>query len=705
MRPLAEMPTEDGRNLRRLLEPSSVAVVGASDRLGSVGELTVRQLLSSRFSGEVFPVNPNRERVAGRRCYPSLEAVPVRPDLVVLAVANNKLESELRQAARKGAGAAVVFASAYGETEGGLPLTEGLAETARDAGIALCGANCMGFANFSVSLTVCGYTVPDAGPGPVALISHSGSSFSALLHNDRSLRFSVAVSSGQELVTTAADYLAYAVMLPETRVVGLILEEVRQVDRFADAMALAHARSVPVVCLKVGRSRRAADAIRAHSGALAGDDGAYEAFFRRHGVHRVLTLDELADSLELFSRSRATAPGGVAAVTDSGGERALLIDSAGDLPLAAISPATASRLSEVLDPGLEPTNPVDAWGTGAEAERVFIESLCALEADGDAAVVLFAVDLTGLSSNRYVEVSRTVAASVEKPFAVLTNFRSGANRDALARLRDAGIPVLEGTATGLAAVRHLLAERDHVPGESRPRQPRAGREKWRARLASGAPLGEAEALSLVAEWGIPTVAHHSAGSLPELREAAGRVGYPLVLKTAEVLHKSDVGGVVLGLATEEELSNSYRALADRLGPRVTVQPMVTSGVEIALGIVDDPSFGPIVVVGSGGVLAELIADRQVALPPVTVEEALALLSRLRIARLFEGFRGGEPVDVASVAHAIAALSELALDLAGSLSALDINPLLAGPSGCVAVDARATGGSDGLIRAGRAETSR
>lgn len=679
-----------GAGVRTLLEPSSVAVVGASDRHGSVGEVTVRQLLAGGLAGRVFPVNPRREVVAGLPCARSLSDLPSPPDLVVLAVANDKLERQLRDAVACGAKSAVVFASAFGETEDGHPLAQRLAEIARTAGMALCGANCMGFANFALSLHVCGYVVPDAGPGPVALVSHSGSSFSALLHNDRSLRFSLAVSSGQELVTTAADYLSYAVSLPDTRVVGLLLEEVRRPEEFARAVASAHARSIPVVCLKVGRTPRAADAIRAHSGALAGDDGAYEAFFRRHGVHRVSSLDELADSLELFSRSRPAPSGGLAAVTDSGGERALLVDSAEAVPFAALSAASVSKLADLLDPGLEPVNPVDAWGTGVDADRVFTESLRALEEDPDTALVVFAVDLTGLSWHRYVDVARGFAATARKPFAVLTHFRSGSNPAALVALREAGIPVLEGTETGVRAVRHLFDERDYVAATARPLRRRPGADEWRRRLLERSPLTSSEALALVAEWGIPTIAQVSATSAAQARAAARLLGYPVALKTEEVSHKSEVAGVVLGIASEDDLVQSYEALSSRLGPGVVVQEMAPAGVELALGIVHDVSFGPVLVVAAGGVFAELLADRAVALPPVSDEEAVALLTRLRVGKLLEGFRGTDRSDIPSVAAAVVAVSEMAVDLAGSLVALDVNPLIAGPSGCVAVDVRATG---------------
>ncbi len=475
-----------------MMEARSVAIVGASDKTGSVGATVISELLAGGYTGRVFPVNPRHRELHGLRCFPSLGEVPVPVDLAVLAVKNALLEDQLAVAAEAGAASAVIFATAFGPPEADRPpLTERLAAIARAAGMALCGANCMGFLNVGLSLRVCGYTLPaELRPGPISFISHSGSTFSALLHNDRNLSFNVAISSGQELVTTGADYLGYCVSLEQTRVVGLLLEQIRQPAAFAAAVGSAHERDIAVVVLKVGSDPRSVELVRSHSGALAGDDGAYEAFFDSVGIHRVSTVDELADTLELFATSRPAARGGLAAVTDSGGERAMLIDLAEDLPLAQPSPATIARLSAVLEPGLEPVNPTDAWGTGADADHVFAETLQALHDDDDCGAIVLAVDLTGLSWRRYVSVALQLEAGATKPFAVLTHYGGGMNRSAAAELRANGIPLLEGTGTGLRAIGHLFAERDFLGRPALPpRDPVSPAlvERWRGAPRGGAP--------------------------------------------------------------------------------------------------------------------------------------------------------------------------------------------------------------------------
>jgi acyl-CoA synthetase (NDP forming) len=393
-------------------------------------------------------------------------------------------------------------------------------------------------------LRVCGYPEPpDLIPGPVAVVSHSGSVFSALLHNRRGLRFNLVVSAGNELVTSTAAYIDHALELPGTRVVALFLETVREPAAFRAALAKAAARAVPVVALKVGRSPAAQAMVAAHSGALAVEDGAYQAVFDAYGVAQVTTLDELADTCELLAGRRA-APGGLAAIHDSGGERAHLLDLAERLrvPLAQISEKTRDRLAAVLEPGLPPTNPLDAWGTGNDANGIFAASIQALLDDPATAALALNLDLTTepTPDTAYTSLAVDAAASTAKPVAVIATLTSAADPADAATLRAAGVPVLEGTATALAAFGHLLAYRDFSARQAEPRQRRVGLERapgpgevgpdpgrvgrWRARLGEpGRVLDEAEGLALLGEWGVPVVAAEVTTSLEEAVAAAGRV--------------------------------------------------------------------------------------------------------------------------------------------------------------------------------------
>jgi acetate---CoA ligase (ADP-forming) len=676
-----------------MLEPRSVAVVGASTREGSPGLQMIRQLVAGRFGGEIHPVNPKYDRILDLACYPSLGDLPSRPDLVLLGVPNAALEDSLGQAAAAGAGAAVIFASAWEEPSDGQSLIDRLGAIARENGMLICGPNCMGFVNVERGVRALAFAErEDLAAGSVTWLSHSGSAFSALLHARRGFGLNLAVSTGLEVTTTMADYLQHALALPSTRTAALFLETVRDPEGFRGALEDAAEQDVPVVALKVGRETAAREMVTAHSGALAGDDAAYEALFEAHGVLRVSTMDELADTVELLAAERRAGPGGLAAIHDSGGERAHLIDVAAGVGVrfADISSETRDRLAARLEPGLPPSNPLDAWGTGRDYEEIFAECMRALLDDPDTAGLAFVVDLSGEDlEGGYVDVARKVFPETEKPTAVVGNLSSAVAPKAAGDLRAGGIPVLEGTETGLLAFRHLFELRDLRalrPLEPPEAVPPDVRDRWRERLDAGDPWSEVEALAMLADYGIPTVDSVAASTVDEAVAAAERIGWPVAVKTAEVLHKSDVDGVRLGVPGPEELRDGYGDLATRLGPRVTVASMAPPGVELALGTVRDPQFGPLVLVAGGGVLVEVLRDRRMALPPLDEPRAGRLVDRLAVRSLLDGVRGRPPADVGAIVRALVRLSALALDLGDRIEALDVNPLVCGPDGCLAVDA-------------------
>ncbi|MGH2659813.1 MAG: CoA-binding protein, partial [Actinomycetota bacterium] len=509
----SEVAPDEGRTaLQCMLEARSVAVVGASVRQGSVGHQALVELVEGGFRGPIFPVNPKYDEVLGIRCVGTIADIGEPVDLAILTVGNVLLEDQLRLAASGGARSAVIFASCYEPPrEDGPPLPERLAAIARSAGMAVCGGNCMGFANLEKGLRALGFYEPKGlRPGPIAFISHSGSAFSALLHNHRGLSFNLAVSSGLELVTTAADYVRYALALDSTKAIGLFVEGVRDPDNFLRALKAANERDVPVVALKVGREALAREMVTAHSGALAGEDGAYEALFEAFGVLRVESLDEMADTLALFGSGRRAGRGGLATVHDSGGERALLVDAASSVgvPLARISEETTRRLAGLLEEGLLPVNPLDFWGTGREAHEVVTGCMRALLDDPDTAALAFGVDLTTEDdpSTGYIRMAKEIIQGTGKPFAMLSNFAGGVDRNDMRQLEEAGIPVLEGTLSGLAAFRHLFDYRDHrsLPSvEGTTPVPLEVRERWQERLSIADPLYEAEGLSLLSDFGIP----------------------------------------------------------------------------------------------------------------------------------------------------------------------------------------------------------
>ena len=687
--------------LERMLEARSVAVVGASVKPGSLGHQMLVELRRGGFDGETYPVNPGYREIDGLPCFASIGDVPDPVDLAILGVANHRIETALRDSIAAGVGSVVTFSSLYDDdpATAGPPLSQRIATIAREADIAVCGGNGMGFCNLESGVRATGFATPDdVRTGPVTFISHSGSAYAALLFNDRGIGFNLLVSSGHEIVTTMADYMEYALGRPSTKVLGLLLETVRNPVKFRAQLARAAQANVPVLALKVGRTEGSKALVTAHSGALAGEHGAFEALFDAFGVHEMRTLDEMADAMELFSSARrVTGTGrGIASVHDSGGERAMFVDVAHDVgvPFAQIQPETEAAIEAVLDPGMEAANPLDAWGTGIDADRIFHESFMALHEDPDTAAVAFVVDLTRDGEpydEGFLGVARGVFAATSKPFCVVSNLANAIASEEVAILRDEGIPVLEGTRSGLVALRALLADRDErarSPVIPPPPVDAAVRDRWRARLADGSRMDEAESLRMLSDYGVPVVQTRTVGSVAHAVGAAGELGWPVVLKTAapDVHHKSDVGGVVLGLGNDAALRVAYDDLATRLGPQVVVAPMAPPGVEVALGIVRDASFGPLVLAAAGGILVELLHDRVLALPPLDDEHARRLVDRLRSRALLDGVRGAPPADVGSLAAAITRMSVLAADLGDLIGALDVNPMIVSPHGCVAVDA-------------------
>jgi len=662
-----------------MLGARSMAVVGASARPDSFGARMV--LEAQRGSARVQLVNPRYDHIGGLPCVPSLADLDQSVDVVLLGVPESAVLEQLELAAATGARSAVLFGSAHG-------LREKITATATDAGMAVCGAGCMGFVNNALGVRALGYLEPDPLPqGGIALVTHSGSAFSTLLRARRGFGFRLAVSSGQELVTDAADYVDYALDDPETRIIALLMETPRSVPRLRRSLVRAAEQDVPVVMLTVGGSPRGRAMVAAHSGALAGEHAAWQAFCAATGAVHVSDLAEFTDTLELFSAGRRSRGGGVATVHDSGAERALVADLAHELevPFADLAAGTLTALGGMLDDGLAPTNPLDVWGTGADTRNLFGACLRAMVADPGVGVTALAVDMVTEfdGDTAYADAALDVANNTDAPMAVLASVPSAIDGPTAQRLRDSGIPVLEGFRSGLAALGHLA--RWPLPID-RPDEPTSVERRipdW------------ASAFELLAAYGIPVVQSRTAHSIGEVLAAGDELGYPVVLKTFGALHKSDVGGVALDLADDAALSLAYTAMAQSLGPAATVQPMVADGVEVSVGFVRDEAFGPLLVVAAGGTLVELLADRVVACPPVSHAGALALLDRLRSRPVLAGWRGAPAVDIDALADVIVAFSVMAIELGDVVDAVEANPVIASPCGVIAVDA--------LVQASRAES--
>ena len=679
-----------------LLRPRSVAVVGASARKDTVGEWALRNLKLGGYQGKIFPVNPNYDELQGERCFASIADLPETPDLVVFAVGDHRIEASLDEAIAAGVPAAVIQSTLYLDDDPAPQLRERVRDKIQKAGMLVCGANGMGFYNVRDHVWTCGFdsTSHDA-PGNVALISHSGSGMSGIIDCEERLRINVAVSTGNELSVTMDEYLDFVLDLPETRAVGLFIETARNPDGFRKALAKAVDRGIPIVALKVGRTERSAQLAISHSGAMAGVDATYEALFDRYGVQRARDQDELTTMLIMFAEMHPVGAGGLVTLHDSGGERQLLVDLADDagVPLAELSNETVSALEDVLDPELPAINPLDAWSRGGpDAAENLTRCLTLMMQDPGAAVAAVIHDRApgGTIYPGYLAYMQRAHADSGKPVA-LVSARQGTGRDAAATTSThAGLPVLDGVSQFLAGVRAMFAYRDFRLREV-PAPGVVDRDciaRWRSSLADGRTLGESASLKLLSEFGIEVAATVAASSANDALVAADTVGYPVALKTAAagILHKSDQGGVILGIEDEGKLRAAYLTMSGKLGNDVLISAMAPKGVEMLLGIKRDPQFGPVVLIGFGGVLAETIGDTQFALPPFDAAHAHRCIERMKLRPLLDGMRGEPPVAIDTFCEAAANFSELAGALADDVVEADVNPIIVHSGGAIAVDA-------------------
>lgn len=688
-----------GHKLDPLLKPASIALVGASNKAGSPGHILADMVINSAFAGEVFPVNPGSEEIAGLSCYPDLESLPKVVDHVVLAIGNRHLESALEAVIAHGAKAVTIYSSAVLEEDSDPPLLKRLSKMTKDAGIAICGCNGMGFYNVRDDLYA--GIFPKAlqiQKGGISYIAQSGSAFTALCHNGNRLGFNLCVSSGNEMMTTVADYMDWALSQTDTRVIGLFLEAVRDPDAFVCALQKALDKDIPVVILKIGKSPLSAKMALTHTGAVAGSHAAFEALYRRYGVISVDDFDEMAATLMLLQNTPEAASGKIATIQESGGFRELIADLAHELDIefADIEDSTKENIQRHLDPGLKAENPLDAWGSHDDFENRFLACINLLMADPNVAGGVFFSNFRDgyFLSEAIYRVMLTASKQTSKPLA-LGNCYSDLKHDELCRRGfEDGIPIIDGPRETLLAFRHLFAYQQFklvkkgVDYQSKFDPTIV--EQWRKRLKqqSTKTLSESEAMALFADFDIPVPKQAVIKDETELREAAASIGFPLVLKTAEpgILHKSDAGGVIVNIKNEAELLEHYADLNERLGPTALLTQMIDKGTEVGLGIVNDPQFGPLLMVAAGGILIELLSERAVALCPLNSEEADELLSRLKIDALINGVRGQAASDRQALIDIMVKLSVLAYEFKDVIGEVDINPVLVNPAGAVAVDA-------------------
>jgi acyl-CoA synthetase (NDP forming) len=696
-------------NLAPLISPSSIAIVGASER-----QWLTRSLINSLdrlgFSGAVYPINPKYESVLGRSCYPSLDSLPAAPDVVAFCTGNELLQTFAKLPGR-GAKAAVIYQAGFAEhSDEGRRTQAEIASICREAGIALCGPNCMGILNPNDGSSTYIDEVHSAEglAGNVGFISHSGSVSIAMLSDVRRFGFSKLISAGNEAVLNAADYLEHFIADDRTRVIGAFLESVRDPERFVAALDHAAAVGKPIVILKVGRSERSRNAIQSHTGGLAGESRVFSEVLKAHRAIEVDDLDELTEVLAALQGERLPRGRGIAVVTASGGLAELIIDVGQEIgaELPPLPNAERAEVEAVVGKLPGEGNPLDVWGNGNFAVNLPHSLGVLSRTDGIDAVVLCRDcadgQVVGTAVNRDEHVHQLIAASAasDKAHYLLATRPGQMRRDQYALLQAAGVPLIGGIRQGLKAIDKVARYAAWQRAEDSPTgtaPPISGLHELAQ--ARGRPsINEFDAKRLLRHAGLPMPKEAVVSSAEKARAAAEEIGYPVVLKVLsdDIAHKSDLGLVAVGLSDQATLDDAYRTMADRVGSLPTapaawsmlVQQMVPGGLEVFVGVTRDPEFGPMLAFGAGGILIELVKDYALRPLPLRPGDAEAMIEETAVSALLRGVRGGPPLDRASLVECLERAAAWAHAAAPFIKELDLNPIKVLPEGqgCVVLDA-------------------
>jgi acetate---CoA ligase (ADP-forming) len=677
-----------------LFRPPSIAIVGASERAKWPGQI-YRNLREFGYPGKIYPVNPRAGEVWGTKCYPDLASLPEPPAHAFVIVPAPAVQSVLETGVAAGLKSATVYAAQIGEGDDPEIVARGAALKALidRSGLTICGPNCMGI----TALREKNFGYPNADvcelpPGSVAFVTQSGGTvqYIAGMGAHRGVKFNYLVSSGNELSVDLADYLNYFAEDNTTSVIALFVEGIRRPQAFMAAAAKALAAGKPIIAIKTGKSQKARDSAQSHTGAIAGDYGAFTAMCERYGIVICRTLDDMVEMLLVFQAGRLPKGPRVGWVTTSGGTVDLLYDyleELGGIETPEFDAATKAKLRPLVQPELALKNPLDAGNPLNDAADA---ALCAAVA-ADPNVDMLAWGGTPPTGKRVRDpsVTKSIADGTDKPVVGFIRIVCVTGKEAVEFQEQVGFPFLQGL-PGVINALSALAFYGARTGRKVPSLPPA---KGRAETLQGAAFESA-----LAQHGLTSPQSGVATSPDEAAAVARRIGFPVALKiiSKAISHKTEAGGVRLNLMSAEQVENAAHALvaaAAKAAPGAkidgfNVQEMV-DGIEVILGARTDPLYGPMLVVGSGGILVELIKDVAFRLLPVTPDDARAMIGELKVAKLLAGFRGKPAADIEALVRAICGLSDFFLDHRHLLSDLEINPLmvLAKGEGVRAVDVR------------------
>ena len=692
--------TADQRSsIHNMLNPRSIAVVGASPRMAYGGRMLAAALKASTRVN-VYPVNPRYEEVQGVKCYPSVTALPETPDVVCVVVSSEQVLDVLNESHQKGTKAAVVISAGFSErgTQEGRDLQAQVAAFARESGLRISGPNCLGLANVKDDIWVSASSRGAEGlGGSVGLVCQSGASaFGPFLNRaiDSGIGLSYIISTGNEADLDFSDFVRYLLDDDDTKVIAGFVEGFKDAKKFIEVAKLAAERGKPIILIKIGRSELGAKAAQSHTAALTGLDALYDAALIQYGVIRVSDYDELLEVANLLSNSPAPAAKGLAVVSHSGGISSLTADMCGQigLDLPVLNDAARDGINGVLKGFGWASNPSDVTGF---ANSDSFPEIMQFMANDPAMGTLVVASSGGDSQATQVIAQRDLAKEMPLAFLWTGSRRETAGLD---MLKKASIPVFYTPNRLASGIRSLIDYHDwlgHRGTSGFPETTAINAEQQAAatKLAStsGIALSEHHSKGLIAKWGVPITRESLVQNADDAVAAAGEIGYPVAMK-ADVInlpHKTDAGLVILGLkdgaAVREafDMLKSNAAQAGAVGEGlngISVQEMVVDGVEVIVGISYDSQLGATILFGSGGVMVEVYNDVALRLCPIDKSDALEMIADVKGARLLEGFRGRPAADIDALADTLVRVSQMAAQLEGSLAELDINPLMVLPKG-------------------------
>ncbi len=698
------------KNIHAMLHPRNIVLVGATDKPGNYAERIWNNLIKYKFEGGLYPVNAKRDTVWGVPCYKDFASLPDKPDHVLVLVPARFAVQVMRDAAAAGARSATIVTSGFSELQDAESqrLAVELQQAIKETGLAVTGPNCLGNLSAGERLfTNIDDRIVTMEQGPVAIAGQSGAIVMAIRQalEDRGVGVGYMVTTGNEAGLETPDLMAYFAADPSIRVIVVYLEGVRNTKVFRQACKAARAAGKPVIALKLGASEGGRAAAMAHTGALAGSIETFDAISTREGVIRVRGLDELIETTECFVHAEPPKSNRLAAVSLSGGKRGLLIDafySAG-LNFAPLSPSATEKLAKMLGPGSIVGNPLDAGFAAVVDPSVYMQSIQIMIDDPDTDIVIIDAELPKAPHElreRNLRIVDDKAAKANKPVIYISTMSIGFT-EFTKELRKSlpHIAVMQGLDRAVGAIKSLIeyaSLRKEVPDavSTSSASARAMLEKT-LKGAQGAALDEVASKKLLKAYGIPVSKEEIAQTAADAVKIAKKIGFPVVAKvvSADILHKSDIGGVVLNINSAAEVKKAFNDITARVKklkgkPKlegILIAQQVKADLELVVGASLDAEMGPVVLFGTGGVDIELMKDVALAGAPLDAAEAKALINRTKAGVKLKGYRGKPALHEASAVKALVGLSNLMADAGNRIASIDVNPFLINTRTGVAVD--------------------